>query len=301
MPTLSVIMARDAYEKMQSHCRSRTDVEVCGILVGRANKKKDEWACEIVDVIEGEHASEHGVSVTFTSDTWTHVHAAMESMDEDLRIVGWFHTHPGFGIFYSSQDDFIQREFFAEPWMPGIVVDPLADHLGVFHTSNGQINRLDGLTLDSNGSRSIVRSTYRTFSANAGGSFPPRPVRTPDSALVTDGPIQRIYLLLAGMLILQLATVILLLGQSDIASRLLPRPSSGSDSPQTSPPLDALPSGGGLPPSRQTAAPPKASISAQDTPPYGEDKAADRRESEEPTDAADPTDTNQPAAEQADE
>ena len=32
-----------------------------------------------------------------------------------LKIVGWYHTHPGFGVEFSEMDLFIQQNFFGGP------------------------------------------------------------------------------------------------------------------------------------------------------------------------------------------
>ena len=36
--------------------------------------------------------------------------------EADLRIVGWYHTHPGFGVFMSGTDQATQRQVFGMPW-----------------------------------------------------------------------------------------------------------------------------------------------------------------------------------------
>ena len=47
-------------------------------------------------------------------------------------IVGWYHSHPGFGIFLSEHDRFIHRHFFGEPGQIALVIDPLAHVEGLF-------------------------------------------------------------------------------------------------------------------------------------------------------------------------
>ena len=49
----------------------------------------------------------------------------MDAEHSEERIVGWYHTHPGFGIFLSGMDLFIQDHFFNLPWQVAFVYDPL--------------------------------------------------------------------------------------------------------------------------------------------------------------------------------
>jgi len=42
-----------------------------------------------------------------------------------LRIVGWYHSHPGFGVEFSEMDVFIQKNFFPSPTQIALVTDPL--------------------------------------------------------------------------------------------------------------------------------------------------------------------------------
>ena len=56
----------------------------------------------------------------------------MDKDHPDARIVGWYHTHPGFGIFLSGMDLFIQDNFFNLPWQVAFVYDPTSEEEGLF-------------------------------------------------------------------------------------------------------------------------------------------------------------------------
>jgi proteasome lid subunit RPN8/RPN11 len=47
-------------------------------------------------------------------------------------MVGWYHTHPGFGIFLSGMDLFIHQNFFTQLWHVAFVLDPRARTSGFF-------------------------------------------------------------------------------------------------------------------------------------------------------------------------
>jgi len=59
-----------------------------------------------------------------------------------LRPVGWYHTHPGHGIFLSGYDYVITRSIFNAAWHVAVVLDPLRNEMGLFRGAEGE--RLPG-------------------------------------------------------------------------------------------------------------------------------------------------------------
>jgi len=59
----------------------------------------------------------------------------MDKVEQDpagSQIVGWYHTHPAFGLFLSEYDLFIHRNFFADPAHDRAGPGPVAGELGWF-------------------------------------------------------------------------------------------------------------------------------------------------------------------------
>ncbi|MGN0878212.1 MAG: Mov34/MPN/PAD-1 family protein [Oligosphaeraceae bacterium] len=141
LPSSRTLVMQSVLNRMKEHGRSSLSREVCGVLVGRLCREPQtsEAYLSIEGSIEGLHAECQAGSVTFTSGTWDHIHAEMEKRYPDRRIVGWYHTHPSFGIFLSGMDTFIQENFFGEPWQTAYVYDPQADTDGFFFWQDGDI------------------------------------------------------------------------------------------------------------------------------------------------------------------
>src|SRR5436853_28456 len=55
------------------------------------------------------------------------------------RILGWYHTHPGYGLFLSDMVDFIHQSFFSRPWHTAFVYAPQANGGGLFVWRNGAL------------------------------------------------------------------------------------------------------------------------------------------------------------------
>jgi proteasome lid subunit RPN8/RPN11 len=120
------------------HGNSGQDIEVCGVLVGNVYHDADGAWLYVEFAIEGNHATQRAAQVTFTAQTWESIQAVMDRDHPDKRILGWYHTHPGFGIFLSDMDVFIQENFFPEPWQAAFVYDPKAKEEGLFLWKDGK-------------------------------------------------------------------------------------------------------------------------------------------------------------------
>jgi proteasome lid subunit RPN8/RPN11 len=86
----------------------------------------------VVDSLRAEHYAATKGSFKFTHQTWSQITRRRDEMAPDLEMVGWYHTHPGWGVFLSGMDTFICRHFFARPLDLALVIDPCRDDRGWF-------------------------------------------------------------------------------------------------------------------------------------------------------------------------
>ncbi|MBZ5687305.1 MAG: Mov34/MPN/PAD-1 family protein [Acidobacteriia bacterium] len=135
-PTL--VVDSEVVRQIRQHARSSGKTEVCGVLIGQDRDRR----IEVAACIEGENADEAGAHVTFTQDTWEHIYAVKDKNYPHERIVGWYHSHPGFGIFLSDHDTFIHKNFFSSPGQVAWVFDPQSDEEGCFGWVGDRIERL---------------------------------------------------------------------------------------------------------------------------------------------------------------
>lgn len=134
-----IVINRSVLNDIKQHGQSSLNAEVCGVLIGLLQRDPDGAFLHIIGSIRGEYASSQLDGVTFTGETWTHIQTIKDEKYPDERIVGWYHTHPGFGIFLSNMDKFIHNNFFNIAWQPAFVYDPLAGTDGIFAWQNDHI------------------------------------------------------------------------------------------------------------------------------------------------------------------
>lgn len=128
----------EALRRIRQHARSSNAAEICGVLIG----SEEDGATTIDASIPGTNAVEAGTHVTFTQDTWENIYRVKDRDYPDARIVGWYHSHPGFGVFLSDHDTFIHQNFFSAPRQVAWVYDPHSDEEGCFGWVDGRLERL---------------------------------------------------------------------------------------------------------------------------------------------------------------
>jgi proteasome lid subunit RPN8/RPN11 len=126
-----------AFDRAVERGGQNLDREIGGVLVGRVGRDDQGPYVLVETTIDALHAEEKGTELTFTHATWEHIHRELEQKHKGKRIVGWYHTHPGFGIFLSDRDQFIHRSFFDLPFQVALVYDPKSREHGVFAWRDG--------------------------------------------------------------------------------------------------------------------------------------------------------------------
>ena len=135
-----LVVHQSVLDAMASHVGSDTTVENGGVMLGQVDEKTG--TVTITGSIAAMGAVSRVASLTFTHETWDHISEVQERSFPDTKMVGWYHSHPHFGIFLSDHDLFIHRNFFVEPWQVAYVIDPLLQQEGFFVWEDGDVARL---------------------------------------------------------------------------------------------------------------------------------------------------------------
>jgi proteasome lid subunit RPN8/RPN11 len=140
--------------RIRQHARSHMTTEVCGVLIG--DKRNN--VIEVRASIEASNAAQAGTHVTFTQDAWESIYRVKDESYPKERIIGWYHSHPGFGVFLSEHDLFIQRNFFSSPDQVAWVYDPHTDEEGCFGWIDGDVHRISNFSVVDNNGDGVERT-----------------------------------------------------------------------------------------------------------------------------------------------
>lgn len=169
------VFRNDVWAHIERHVFSSPEREVGGILVGRLT----DGEAVIEEVLPALAATSGSANVTFTHDVWETVHAALDRDFPEQRIVGWYHSHPRFGVFMSEYDVFAHKSFFSAPALVAVVVDPHAGEAGWFALRDDLVEQVGSRRTD----REPLGSLSATTAAAAGKASSRQVVRAVGLAL----------------------------------------------------------------------------------------------------------------------
>ncbi|MGZ7078006.1 MAG: Mov34/MPN/PAD-1 family protein [Thermoanaerobaculia bacterium] len=145
---LRVNFARRAYAELTAHAKESVDAEVGGVLIGEVCEDNEGLFLDVRAVIRAMAAREARAHITFTHETWTQIHATLDKSYPDFQIIGWYHTHPGFGVEFSTMDRFIQQNFFSGRTQIGYLTDPLGGDTAICFNAPTGIEPLSKFWVD---------------------------------------------------------------------------------------------------------------------------------------------------------
>src|ERR1043166_975550 len=165
---LRVAIERGAYAEVIAHAKESLQCEICGALVGDVCEDDNGPFVEVKAAIRGTAAREGSTHVTFTQETWNTIHQKLEKDFPKLQIVGWYHSHTGFGVEFSEMDRFIQKNFFPSPTQIALVTDPLGGDVAICFNSPEGIKNLPRFWVD--GREHQCRATVETQTSTSGSN-----------------------------------------------------------------------------------------------------------------------------------
>ena len=148
---LPIFLDFGSADLLERHALRDTKVELGGILLGREclDERTGRPFVRITQALEAKHYENTQASFTYTHDAWEEITRERDRLHPDLDIVGWYHTHPDFGVFLSGHDQFLHRHFFGQPLQVAYVIDPIRQERGFFRLRDEAFEELGGFQMTS--------------------------------------------------------------------------------------------------------------------------------------------------------
>jgi proteasome lid subunit RPN8/RPN11 len=138
----------------------------------------------VTDSLRAQHYESTKGSFKFTHDTWSAITREREQFPAALQMVGWYHTHPDWGVFLSGMDMFICDNFFNKKLDVAYVIDPCRGDRGMFQWTGDprqRVRRTGGFFVTASRFRAAELEDYvgelsgampATTTRAASGSYP---------------------------------------------------------------------------------------------------------------------------------
>ncbi len=141
---LAMYINKHAEAKMRNHALSTRDgkTEVMGLLLGEIRRWRDVDYILVRDVATTD-LDATSVSVKFDSAGFEKLFENLDLAGFDYVIVGWYHSHPGYGCFLSDTDVKTHSGIFVSPNHVAVVIDPQHFEIAGFRLRSGKAGKVD--------------------------------------------------------------------------------------------------------------------------------------------------------------
>jgi len=129
----------EVHKKIEAFALANRNQECAGLLLGSIDSEGRGRIIHITAAVPAESAVGTKASVRIPLHAWEEMLRVRDLDFGGLRILGWFHSHAGWGVFMSDADVFIHRHFFPHPNMVAYVLDPTSARDGFFYWHDGKI------------------------------------------------------------------------------------------------------------------------------------------------------------------
>ncbi len=135
---VQLFVIESAIDRLKTHLSQDTSKETGGILVGNVSELKGIYHTKITGAIAAPTTIGTRSNFRFTPNCWPAILKSQKELFPQTQIVGWYHSHPDFGIFLSGVDLDTQGVYFNQPWHIAVVYDPIREQIGFFCGAKGQ-------------------------------------------------------------------------------------------------------------------------------------------------------------------
>jgi proteasome lid subunit RPN8/RPN11 len=137
--SFQIYIVQKIYNQIWKHVNSSMEAECGGVLVGHPFKSFDNTITYVViSAFIPQPSTKRGIAhFTVGPEEVAYTRSTLNEKYTGLVIVGWYHSHPGHGVFLSGQDMTIVRSIYNLGWHLAMVLDPIHKNYGFFYGANG--------------------------------------------------------------------------------------------------------------------------------------------------------------------
>lgn len=145
-PFPRVVFREEVFMQMDRFAQESPTGERGGFLVGRKRNLKslEEYEILVEQFVPLASSRQAASRFALTQEDYHAVQRSLQASGSNLRIVGWMHSHPGFGVFLSAFDKQQHHRLFPRPWHIAYVIDAVHGDRALYHCVDHHWRKLPG-------------------------------------------------------------------------------------------------------------------------------------------------------------
>ena len=132
---LLVFMPWSCMQAMEAHAGGDILNEQAGIIYGHAYAGASGQLYIVVTSVLPADTTNSPIHFRFHERSWEKLWIGSK---DGSNLLGWYHSHPGVGVFLSGTDLRTQQLYFSAPWQIAVVLDPVSRGTAAFHGAKGE-------------------------------------------------------------------------------------------------------------------------------------------------------------------
>jgi len=118
------------WRRLTKHLKSSHN-ELGGLLIGKIYRigEGQRFLINLDDIVASKSFENSPVSLRMDSGIWRD---ANSQLSDTQAVVGWYHSHPNLGVFFSGTDRRNQKASFSQSFHLGLVYDPIREETALF-------------------------------------------------------------------------------------------------------------------------------------------------------------------------
>lgn len=144
---VEIIVEAAAWNHMNRHACEDMRHEAGGIMLGGIYEHDGGLVVRITTAVAARDGVSTVTSIQFTYDAWSQMERERQDHAPNEKLLGWYHTHPGFSAFFSEDDKFLHEHFFSQEWHVALVIDPVLGEHRFYRWDGGRVQEVKDFLL----------------------------------------------------------------------------------------------------------------------------------------------------------
>ncbi len=137
---MDIIVRGPVLQQIDEHLTTNAHTQFGGVIIGNASPKAG--LVMVMAAMPVDSAGPAGGVFEFSADSMSDAADRVARTYPNQRIVGWYHSRPGAGVYFGETEHDTHVTYFAHTWQIAYVIDPIQGERGFFGWAGRDVVRI---------------------------------------------------------------------------------------------------------------------------------------------------------------